>query len=619
MAIEHRSNHPYFHNPAFLAGRIDRFEVQSKSFTKRLPALLYLGLDHNFNIWRETGFPLLSGFPSLLGHDPNFIGLKHGQVGANLSFSLWYQNKRASEYNEPYQPEFESKVAAQLSNFFLQRIANISGNNSQTELAALITGIQLVSTNLIDSPEYVLTYLQKKYGSLNIFSNFPSYIFDIVKSFTNDDRELISNIFQLFFNHEKAYFDGFESSVFLPKKLLEAFFNIVGSEKACTGYSDHSHIDEDLVTPMQVANLVERLNKEPSQYYPDEDLRVQFASRYIVGLKGVAQAMIEGKKNGVTYLYDHLKRTMENNGLLPKDIKATEVKEWEEILLSCLKDPQLFDFLHEDNKVREIVGRYDYRSLVNYFKKEGKKNISVISLGFGKLGAATWEMEGIFLNSGIKMDINGVDILPLKSANQKPDDILVERYTRTDSGILRDGDGDNMPDIETLTMDEKQGLITWYNNLQKGGKLIGKINLINDSPNIPKADLVTLQGTVACLRNYNDRVKMIENALKLVNPNGGILLVEGGMTLTGGQNVRSIAIRLNKGKPEIVYIEIDRSRDVIVPSSYVSSNKTLIANTDVYTGNGQLNQGENYISVSFSEEEIVIPVLFSAINNSKLI
>lgn len=628
--LEILDRHPYINNPALLSNTILNCEkIGTDDFTIRLPKLLYPGLNYQFDEWQRENHPNIGKFLNTLGFYTENLGLKTGLLADVSPFHLWYSYKKDDDYEKHekriYLPEFESKIATQLSHFFLDKIANAKfDENNLSELAGLITGAQLVSTNLINAPDYAEQYILEKYRKLmsyQLFNYYPNFANDIFSQFDNTKNPIVSlNVFQLYFNHLKAFFDGFESSTLLPKKLLQAFFELIGNMKSQTGYNKgYFHVEEEeFLTPEKVKRLLLKLHQDEKKYYPDEDKEVQFAGRYLIGLRQVAKEMVSGEENGVLYIYDHLKRIIENNDLLPQeDLNGVDVIKWKEILLQLLKDPNLFDFLHGDNKVREIIGRYDYRPLLDYFKSNGKNKLSAIILGFGKLGAATWEMENIFKDNGITMDITGVDRLTLKKIADS-NQYLVQKIKRNRLGVFTDENNDGMPDIDALSQDETGDLISWYNQLFNNDKLVSDIDLVEKSPDLPKADLVTLQGTVACLGKYDERVKMIENALKLVNPEGGVLLIEGGMTLTGGQNINSIALRLNNGKVEILYIEINRSRGAIVPSSYTSSQRTLLVNKDIFPGNN-IPQGENYYPVSFSDGREIIPALFQAINNEKLV
>lgn len=621
--MHEKDRHPYLVNPALLSKRIHHTQIGVDDFTIRLSRLLYPGLNSRFTEWQQKNHPNNGPFLSILGFYTDNLKLKTGLLADASPFHLWYLYLRDElSCRRIYLPEFESKVATQLSNFFLQKMANTkTGENNFFELAGLIVGAQLVSTNLVDAPDYAKQYILEKHGesaSNEFFNEYPNFATGVLfRSENKADLDISENMHQLYLNHLKAYFDGFESSILLPKKLLKAFFELIGNSITAYGYtSDRFH--EDLLTPKKATDLLLKLKDDPKKYYSDEDKEVQFAGRYLIGLHQTAEEIISGEQNGVLYIYDHLKRIIENNGLLPQgDLNSIDVPIWKEILLESLKDPSLFDFLHGDNKVREIIGRYDYRPLLDYFKSKGKNKLSTISLGFGKLGAAAWEMENI-KNERIEMEITGVDRLTfneLDNSNQ----YLVQKIERNISGVFADENHDEMPDIKFLSTDETNKLIKWYDELFKNNKLISNIDLVKESPDLPKADLVTLQGTVACLGKYDERVKMIENALKLVNPNGGVLVVEGGMTLTGGQNINSIALRLNKGKVEILYVEINRSRGVTVPSSYVASQKTLLVNKDVFPEDKTPQSRENYYPVSFSDGREIIPALFQAINNEKLI
>jgi len=624
MPSEERVSRPYIDRPFFLGKNILNSSLGSDTFVRRLPKILCMSMDNRLKEWAKLEYPLEGAFPTILGFYPDTIVSRNSSVIDRFPFYSWYEEIKPESMHIMSIPEYESKVATQLVNYFIHNIKNTEYREENTsDLASQVVGIQLISTNLIDSPDYVKTYLSEKYGEQSLDSlHYPNYAHEILFNFKDMyySQTISSNIRNLYLNHEKAYLDGFESSKKINKELLKAFFNILSNKKTYDGLVGMSEVEEDMGirSLTQTKELLSKVKENPHQFFSGEDEEVQFVGRYLLGLEKVAEKIAEGKENGILYIYDHLMRIMENNHLIPQNPNKATAEKWKEPLLECLKDPSLFDFLKPEEKVREVLGRYDYRALIDYYKILGKKNISIISLGFGKLGAAAWEMEDYFKQNGITTDIVGVDKLPLGPITNKSEDLIISKFDRTKSGILADTNDDKMPDISTLPKEDVDKLLGWYSGLLEKGKLIGNLDLVNNSPDIKKADLVTLQGTVACLGNYSNRAKMITNALQLVKPDGGILLVEGGMTLTGGQNVNSIALRLNNGKVEIIYLEITRTKGMNEPSSFIASQKTLLINKDILPIDKKPIGGENYFSISFSDNKEIIPALFQAINNDQL-
>lgn len=603
------------------------------------------GIEGFFEKWRARGYPNSDTLLGILGHTTEeALGQNKGDrpdrpfefwLGAIGSYGfrpLWRQSpnfdpeqkRREIELSGSEQENFVSQVASFLIGRFLKEIGSVEvekNNDNQIDvLAGLITAVQLISTNLINSPSYVIKYLREKYGTdrLTDMYDYINYfiLMDCIKSlglaFGRDrKRTIINNFWQLYFNHYKAYKDSYESSVRFPKNLMGAFFRILKDIYDYTNipqefYLAHKANESDKIKADGAGGEVKREDKRSTR------LKAQFVYRYVQGLFEVAKKMEEGSSNGVLYLYDHLKMIIEKNGLLPKKpLTEVTLDEWERILLDCLKDESLFQFHLIENKVREPIGRYDYRALLKHFLPMGNKKLITISLGFGRIGAPTWEMSGQFKKEGIKLDVYGVDLNQLYD-DISPDNVVIQRFMRTKDGVLRDADKDRLPDVETLPKDEVRVVMRWRSQLIKNGRLFGGVDLVKTSPDLPLADLVTLQGTVACFGNYKDRVALIKNALNMVNPNGGVLLIEGGMTLTGGQNINSIALRLNNGKVEILYVEVNRSRGVSVPS-YGADHKTLLVNSDVIPR----FEATNCECTSFSDDEKLFNSLFNSIQKKE--
>ncbi|MBW7960237.1 hypothetical protein H3C65_01950 [Patescibacteria group bacterium] len=601
------------------------------------------GIEGFFEKWRARGYPNSDTLLGILGHTTeDVLGPYKGYepdrpfefwLGARISYILirfWQRNsdfdpaqeRIVRELSGSEQENFEGQVATFLCGWFLKRIGSVEvetyNNDNQIDvLAGLITALQLISTNLINSPSYVIKYLREKYGTDRLTDMY-SYINNFILmdcfnslglTFDRDHARAIKNNFwQLYLNHYKAYKDGYESSVRFPKNLMVAFFRILRDIYKYTNipqefYFAHKPNESDNIKADGAGGEVKSEDERSTR------LKAQFVYRYVQGLFEVTKKMEEGSSNGVLYLYDHLKMIIEKNGLLPKKpLTEVTLDEWERVLLDCLKDESLFQFHLIENKVREPIGRYDYRALLKYFLFMGYKELKTISLGFGKIGAPTWEMSEQFKEKGIGLDVYGVDLNQLND-NIPPDNVVIQRFMRTKDGVLRDADKDRLPDVNTLPKDEVRVVMRWRSQLIKNGRLFGGVDLVKTSPDLPLADLVTLQGTVACFGNYMDRVALIKNALNLVNPNGGVLLIEGGMTLTGGQNINSIALRLDNGKVEILYVEVNRSRGVSVPSSYVANNKTLLVNSDVIPG----FEATNCECISFSDDKELFNSLFNSI------
>lgn len=564
--------------------------------------------DRPFEFW--LGAIGSYGFRSLWRHSPNFDPA---------------QERIVRELSGSEQENFVSQVASFLSGQFLKEIGSVEvetyNNDNQIDvLAGLITAVQLISTNLINSPSYVIKYLREKYGTDRLTDMYDYINYFILMDCFNSlgltfgrgrARTINNNFWQLYLNHYKAYKDGYESSVRFPKNLMGAFFIILKDIYDYTNipqefYLAHKANESDKIKADGAGGEVKREDKRSTR------LKAQFVYRYVQGLFEVAKKMEEGSSNGVLYLYDHLKMIIEKNNLFPeKALTEVTLDEWERILLDCLKDESLFQFHLIENKVREPIGRYDYRALLKHFLPMGNKKLITISLGFGRIGAPTWEMSGQFKKEGIKLDVYGVDLNQLYD-DISPDNVVIQRFMRTKDGVLRDADKDRLPDVETLPKDEVRVVMRWRSQLIKNGRLFGGVDLVKTSPDLPLADLVTLQGTVACFGNYKDRVALIKNALNMVNPNGGVLLIEGGMTLTGGQNINSIALRLNNGKVEILYVEVNRSRGVSVPS-YGADHKTLLVNSDVIPR----FEATNCRCTSFSDDEKLFNSLFNSIQKKE--
>ena len=213
----------YTTNPAVLSGHILRYEVSSDTFLKRVPKLLEVGLNSRMEEWAKLGFPNQGAMISLLGFYPEAENLKSGYATDTIPYVLWYEQAKSECVRIEPNPNFEAKIASLLINHFVHAIATTRLEEEiNYELTSKIVGAQLVSTNLIDSPDYVKTYLLEKYGE-TIFRilKYPSYVHEVLYPQMDDDS-LNANIRHLYLNHLKANFDGFESSKKTTPNLMNA-------------------------------------------------------------------------------------------------------------------------------------------------------------------------------------------------------------------------------------------------------------------------------------------------------------------------------------------------------------------------------------------------------------
>ncbi len=606
-------------SPYRLAPFIKKSKINSDTFLLRIPLLLDISLRTIFEDWlktrQEERLLYVLGNDNLglglrdISHIPfiYYYGVLFEQAGYPLDIVLNIIDHR--------DPEFESRLVTQITSHFLRRINGyqIPESDDFTELAGILTAIQIPSTNLLTSPNYAYVLVNLLMPQRRSYEEFYSLYLnyrDLFLRERKDDKDLHLNIYRSFLNHFISYISGYESGFKVPENLLKSFFNILRYE------------DDEIfgINEENFKALISELEKNPN-FYCEDNLKAQFYIRYFLGLKRVAEEVVAGNFNGNLYLTDHIKRVMEAHNLWPDKPDELTEEEWQEKLYQCLQYPEFFNFLTSDEKVREVVGRYDYRGLVNYLKSDGKKSLSIISLGFGKLGVASWELIELLRGQDIEIsDFFGVDLLNLSRIDEKKSDqYSITRYRRDEDGALIDLDEKGEIDMDQLTPEEVSEIISWYNDLFTHNRLIGGVDLTSpnalDNLDLPLADLVTLQGTIGCISDLSKRIEMIKNALRLVNPNGGILLIEGGMTFYGSQNVNSIALRLNNGRIEILYVNITRTKNLKKPVRYCQRNMSLLVNRDIVFSNKNEN-GPGYFLASFTDNKELIPALYNAISRN---
>ena len=537
---------------------------------------------------RDNG-SIPSYFEYLLGGMESYI-YPHIEGLYNFPFSFYYnilpnevrQFDEKGQYVRSY--EFEDKIASLLIASLLQEI-NQTYAGDKDKLATLILASQLVSTNLEFGS---MNFTQAKPGFFE-FSNYVDNFHHQKKDNSLNELESIY-FFGLLFNHNQACKSFNESGRLIPQKLTEAFKSLLKSYKEIQ-YGNYENQDQN--------------NK----------IR-EFGSRYFQGLMVVVEKMLRGEHNGVLYLFDHILMILTNHGLIDAgNIEKFTVEEWKSFLLKALEYSDFFDFLAPSNKVREISGRYDERALLDHFK--GRQKLTVSDLGFGALGASFYDLIKRLEENGILVEVNHiVDILDPKSLSDDPKNYSIERFKRGKDGVFSHEKYSNYPDNEFLAEKELQEIIQWRNDLRGKGVFLGQTDLtekeLTKMLDIKKSDLVTLRGTVACVGDLNKRWQMIRNALDFLKPDGGVLLVEGGMTLLGGQNVNSIAIELNENNPEakarVVYVVFNRRKKGSEYFHYKAGEQVLVID---HTKEQEI--GKDYIGVPFSNLFYLTRVTYQSI------
>ncbi|MBM3283940.1 hypothetical protein FJY90_06910 [Candidatus Gottesmanbacteria bacterium] len=568
-----------------------------------------------------------------------------GQLEANPAISLWQEGKIADEVlcgvlGHPYwsrefdyyfpparlpwgrrfsraleredvRNRFENTMTAILIWSILNRIEQ---NTSIDDLAASITALYLVSNNQRES--------QSRYNLLN--RRRGAAIVADVERFDLDDLDHAKSMFSYFFpqiDYIEAYCQEREKLDEDPRETDERIETVVDLFSHHFEAYDLNHEHGCPVNP-QLMGAFFGILKDNHQaflapregYQGDTVVLDKFARKYFEGLLEVAQAVMDHRHNKILYLSDHLERVLQKAEKWPKPGEVWSEQKWREELLSAVDNEDLFNFLAPEEKVREIVGRYDYRALIDYLrtlKGQGLSAFQILACGFGYLGVASYELaQRITSEIGIDPQIIPADIMALGPISD-PAKVEVTQYCRTPEGVvdrqyLPDRRGVKRPFALTRNWEaaEKEEVLAWRDGVLPQAR---QADLTVSAPlaTSEQVDLVTLQGTISCIGDLRDRTRAIANSLASVRE-GGMVLIEG--SISGlSQNVYSIALRRTSDHFEVVYLGL--------AGDYQGQNETclnysLLENTDVIP---DISHGANYASVPFSDKQLLLQTIYDLV------
>ncbi len=514
-------------------------------------------------------------------------------------FYLWHSASLSGEGYDYDREGFEDRVASLLIASLISKI-NETSSKDKDRLSLLMLAIQLISTNLKFSSSVNRGYDDEdlvNLGLQDLFADIQNVFLRQLPNSQEKKDDITKIACSIFCNHLISCGLELEASKPIPKNLTKAFKRLLRES---------------------LKNI-----RENRTY-----LQRDFGLRYIEGIRSVVFEVINGRHNGVVYLFDHIIHIMGKNGLWStlEEIEDLSEDDWRQRLCQTLKDKDLFNFLININKVREISGRYDERALLDFLRNRSFPNgrkIKMADLGFGALGVSCYELVEKIKELDIEVDLTGFDLLEYDRVSDKPENYLVQRFLRNEEGVFSHDNSDEIPDFCLLTKEEIKKIIDWRRQLLEKRKLIGKVdlteeNIFKNNPYLNSCDLVTMRGTVACVSDLEKRWRMIRNALELVSEEDGVILIEGGMTLLGDQNVRSIAIRLRKNSnAEVVYLDLSRRKKDRVVNYNSSINQTLVVNGEGFYDRKENIQfeelGRNYISLPFSDIELLVKTIYELI------
>lgn len=383
--------------------------------------------------WETAGFPNEDPFVAQVLGRESFR--RPGGTVVRPIFGLYWEQS-AEKGHPPFEGDseairnmvmMENKIAAVIIASLLAEVQRTEGGFSK-RLAGLLTAAQLVSTNLSFAPANrpLLVAERKESLSFQDWANIGKVNERIEKFVTakaasqeindRDKPELVKNMETLFLCHFLAMKEEIEEGSPIHPPLAQAFLKIV-----------------DLWLGSCPSN-------EPVScklaFEEGHDNAEKFFKKYLEGLLAfLIQSKNEGEQSAtpIIYLGDYLSRFLAEQGINVKEIRNSED------LVSCLlkqteKDSFLdFNLPEAKVQVREIWGRYDYRALLDYLLNLGKESISVCCLGFGELGVAPYELYERLTKEGMRVEIFGVDILPLNLI-RSPEKYSVVKFEKGPGG-----------------------------------------------------------------------------------------------------------------------------------------------------------------------------------------
>jgi len=332
---------------------------------------------------------------------------------------------------------FENKMTAILIWSILQRIEQTSDID---DLATSLMALQLVSNNQREAlaqmslltrrdadlyPYYNKSHLEQIIELHNLSSGYGFPYFDYIHNYYSEGRDRgetdavlyrrLRTLYDIYWDHFDVFFLHNDKGWPVNRPLIEAFFGILSDNWSLSfGFQ--------------------------AKYPSDPALLDSFVRKYFDGLLALSDEVIAGRHNGITYISDHLEKVLKDAKLWPDAGEVWDEQRWREAFLSLAGNKKLFDFLSPEDQIREIIGRYDYRALIDYLrtlKGQGLSAFQILACGFGNLGAASYELS-LLLNKqfpDLLLEIIPADIHPILTIEDTCR-LHVREFEKTRGGIV---------------------------------------------------------------------------------------------------------------------------------------------------------------------------------------